>query len=425
MAVQLTIDSITGQSPYDIYVCQTGGTGCFYMTTINSVPYTFNIPVPYDNLSAYMLKVIDANGCIITAEEPVTTCSFTTPTPTPTNTTTPTITPTNTTTPETSPSPTPTTTTTPTVTPTPGVSPSPTSTQTSTPTPTLTTTPTITPTTTVTSSPGASPSPTSTQTSTPTETPTNTPTETPTNTPTETPTNTPTQTPTNTETPTETPTNTPTQTPTNTETPTQTPTNTPYLGCSAPALNIVNLTSGSLFSLSFFLTTGPGFCTTIIPQYSRSNTGPWTNGGAGGCTSPISVDTGDPTGTWYFRLEQICLGTSVYSNVGSYVYITPTPTITPTITPTVTPTPIVITPLVGCTTGTTQIDACTNYNGSGPFTTFYITTGTVQLGTVFFYDINLTLPVYTADWIVTPAGEAVPVNTFDGQVTTNPPYFNC
>ena len=376
-----------------------------------------------DLLTGYSTQC-DSTATMITVEsnspcDTILNIPITAVTPTPTSTATPTITPTATitSTPGASPSPTstqtstptptstatPTNTPTPTITSTPGASPSPTSTQTSTPTPTLTATPTITPTTTVTSSPGASPTPTNTQTSTPTSTPTETPTNTPT----------------------ETPTNTPTQTPTNTETPTQTPTNTPYLGCSAPALTGSTLVSGSLFSLEFNVTSGPGFCTAILAEYSRSSSGPWTSGNAGGCTSPISVNTGDPTGTWYFRLGQVCLGTTVYSNVGSYVYITPTPTITPTNTPTVTPTPIVITPLVGCTTGTTQTDACNNYNGSGPFTTFYITTGTVQLGTVFFYDINLTLPVYTADWVVTPAGEAVPVNTFDGQVTTNPPYFNC
>jgi hypothetical protein len=193
MITQLTISSITGQSPYDIYVCQTGGTGCFYITTISSVPYTFNIPAPINNYSAYMLKIIDNNGCVITGEEPVTTCTFVTPTPTPTNTTTPTNTAT--------PTITPTNTTTPTITPTPGLSPSPTSTITSTPTqtPTNTTTPTITPT------PGLSPSPTATITSTPTTTPTNTQTVTPTETPTETPTQTPTITPTNTPTPTSTP----------------------------------------------------------------------------------------------------------------------------------------------------------------------------------------------------------------------------
>jgi hypothetical protein len=172
MAIQVTISSITGQSPYDIYICQTGGTSCFYMTTIGSVPYIFDIPAPYNTSEAYMLKVIDNNGCTITGVEPVTTCPDVTPTITPTNTQTPTNTPTQTSTPTVTP--------TTTLTSTPGLSPSPTSTQTSTPT----NTPTVTPTTTMTSTPGASPSPTSTQTSTPTNTQTPTPTETPTQTPT-------------------------------------------------------------------------------------------------------------------------------------------------------------------------------------------------------------------------------------------------
>jgi hypothetical protein len=86
MAIQVTISSVTGQSPYDIYICQTGGTGCFYMATISSVPYVFDIPAPYNTSSAYMLKVIDNNGCVIIGIEPVTTCLNVTPTPTPTNT---------------------------------------------------------------------------------------------------------------------------------------------------------------------------------------------------------------------------------------------------------------------------------------------------------------------------------------------------
>jgi len=65
MAVQVTISSVTGQSPYDVYVCQTNGSACFYITTISSTPYIFDIPVPYNNLSAYMLKLIDGNNCII------------------------------------------------------------------------------------------------------------------------------------------------------------------------------------------------------------------------------------------------------------------------------------------------------------------------------------------------------------------------
>jgi hypothetical protein len=93
MAIQVTISSITGESPYDIYICQTGGTSCFYMTTISSVPYIFDIPAPYNTSEAYMLKVIDNNGCTITGIEPVTTCSNVTPTITPTNTVTPSVTP--------------------------------------------------------------------------------------------------------------------------------------------------------------------------------------------------------------------------------------------------------------------------------------------------------------------------------------------
>lgn len=178
MAIQVTIDSITGQSPYDIYICQTGGTGCFYMTTISSVPYSFDIPAPYNTSDAYMLKIIDSIGCVITGEEPVVTCSFVTPTVTPTSTVTPTVTPTTTTT------------------QTIGVTPTSTSTPTNTSTPTVTQTPT--------STIGSSPQPTSTPTSTPTVTQTSTPT------------NTSTQTPTNTETPTTTPTSTPTLTPSST-----------------------------------------------------------------------------------------------------------------------------------------------------------------------------------------------------------------
>ena len=74
MALQVTINNITGQAPYDIYICQTGGKSCFYMTTIISAPYSFDIPAPYNTSEAYMLKVIDSIGCITTGIESVTIC---------------------------------------------------------------------------------------------------------------------------------------------------------------------------------------------------------------------------------------------------------------------------------------------------------------------------------------------------------------
>ncbi len=67
MAVQVTINDITGQTPYNVYICQNTGAGCFYISTItnSSLPYIFDIPQPYNTASSYMLKVVDANNCII------------------------------------------------------------------------------------------------------------------------------------------------------------------------------------------------------------------------------------------------------------------------------------------------------------------------------------------------------------------------
>lgn len=94
MTIQVSIYTITGQSPYDIYICQTGGTGCFYMATTSSTPYVFDIPAPYNTSDAYMLKIIDDNGCVITGISSVEPCVSVTPTNTVTPTITPTVTPT-------------------------------------------------------------------------------------------------------------------------------------------------------------------------------------------------------------------------------------------------------------------------------------------------------------------------------------------
>lgn len=173
--IRVGINGITGQSPYDIYICQTNINDCVFINTITGTTYSFDIPKPLDNQFNYTIKVIDNNGIVITGTAVVSL----------------------------PPTPSPSITRTPTKTPTPTV------------TPTRTVTPSVTPTRTVT------PSVTATNTPTPSVTATNTPT--PTITPTITPTNTvtPTITPTNTVTPTR------TVTPTNTVTPTITPTTSP------------------------------------------------------------------------------------------------------------------------------------------------------------------------------------------------------
>jgi hypothetical protein len=141
-----------------------------------------------------------------------------------------------------------------------------------------------------------------------------------------------------------TPTPTPTavvQTPTPTavvQTPTPTPTE--VSSCSAPTLNSVTLNSGSLFTLNYGTPTN---CTALTLSRSRDQV-TWTNS-TGGCTTGRQMDTLDATGTWYFRLTQICSGGQGDSNIVSYTYESvPTPTPTPTAVvqgPTPTPTAVV------------------------------------------------------------------------------------
>ena len=132
MASYIQITSVTGTSPYNVYVCDVFGTNCNLVGTISgSVPPTaaFYIPTIFDYAPAVMVKVIDFNNCETFHIE---TCmSPTGPTPAPTA--TPTPTPTGPT-----PVPTATPTPTPTVTPTPtptGPTPVPTATPTPTPAP--------------------------------------------------------------------------------------------------------------------------------------------------------------------------------------------------------------------------------------------------------------------------------------------------
>lgn len=68
MALEVTINSLTGTSPYDVYICQTGGTSCFYIETITTgdIPFVFNIPSPYNNGDSYMVKIVDSDNCVIT-----------------------------------------------------------------------------------------------------------------------------------------------------------------------------------------------------------------------------------------------------------------------------------------------------------------------------------------------------------------------
>lgn len=123
MSQQITITSVTANTPVDIYYCDSMSASCVYVATVATFPYVFDVPIPYCD-SNFLIKIVDTLGCEYGE------FNLITPTPTPnvtsTMTPTPTQTPTNTLTP--SPSVSPTATNTPTPSITPSITPSPSST---------------------------------------------------------------------------------------------------------------------------------------------------------------------------------------------------------------------------------------------------------------------------------------------------------
>ena len=115
MSQEVTISSVTANTPVDIYYCDSMSASCVYVATVSTFPYTFDVLDPYD-YADFVIKIVDTQSCEIGQ------IILVTPTQTPPNTATPTptitVTPTNTSTNTPTPSITPTNTTTPTLTPT-------------------------------------------------------------------------------------------------------------------------------------------------------------------------------------------------------------------------------------------------------------------------------------------------------------------
>lgn len=66
MPTDITINDITGSTPYDVYLCDNPITTCFYVDTISVLPYTFEVPSILSNQNDFTLKIVDNNDCIIT-----------------------------------------------------------------------------------------------------------------------------------------------------------------------------------------------------------------------------------------------------------------------------------------------------------------------------------------------------------------------
>ena len=120
MSQQVTITSVTANTPVEIYYCNSMSASCVYVSTVSVFPYTFDVPPPYDEENI-VIKIVDTQSCEDGYVIPITPTPTSSLTPTPTNTpdSTPTNTPTQTNTPTGTPTNTPTQTETPTNTPTP------------------------------------------------------------------------------------------------------------------------------------------------------------------------------------------------------------------------------------------------------------------------------------------------------------------
>jgi hypothetical protein len=67
MGRQITINSITATQGYNVYICDTTLVNCVYLATIDDadLPYTVEIPSPYDTMTDFSVKIVDANNCEI------------------------------------------------------------------------------------------------------------------------------------------------------------------------------------------------------------------------------------------------------------------------------------------------------------------------------------------------------------------------
>ena len=65
MAHEITVSTIIGTPPFDVYVCDITNTYCFFVSGITTVPpnFIFTVPSPLENVDSLLLKIIDSTGC--------------------------------------------------------------------------------------------------------------------------------------------------------------------------------------------------------------------------------------------------------------------------------------------------------------------------------------------------------------------------
>lgn len=63
MPVEVTINNVSGSSPFFLYICDNTLTSCFYATSFSGAPFTYDVPSPWDTMNDFCVKIIDDGGC--------------------------------------------------------------------------------------------------------------------------------------------------------------------------------------------------------------------------------------------------------------------------------------------------------------------------------------------------------------------------
>jgi hypothetical protein len=65
MSKYVEITSVTGSSPYNIYICDVDLINCTWISTITSgnLPYSFELPFIFSNYPNFAVKVVDSFNC--------------------------------------------------------------------------------------------------------------------------------------------------------------------------------------------------------------------------------------------------------------------------------------------------------------------------------------------------------------------------
>ena len=68
MPTSVQVNNITGTTPFDVHLCVSGSSTCYFISQITplDLPYNFTVPFALDGQKSYCVKIIDYDGCIIT-----------------------------------------------------------------------------------------------------------------------------------------------------------------------------------------------------------------------------------------------------------------------------------------------------------------------------------------------------------------------